>query len=69
MDDSWKMLIDLVGVTDNQWQTKESMDIFRDFVEMGGCIDKFTREIELERTGAGKNKLFKSSNYKLLLLL
>ena len=36
MDDNWKKLFDLVGVTDVQNQTKETMDFIYDFVEKRG---------------------------------
>jgi uncharacterized protein YlxP (DUF503 family) len=51
MDDNWKKLFDLVGVTKDQMQTKEIMDFIYDFVEKRGGIENVTREIELERTG------------------
>lgn len=51
MDDNWKKLFDLVGVTEDQMQTKETMDFIYDFVEKRGGIENVTREIELERTG------------------
>ena len=62
MDDNWKKLFDLVGVTEDQMQTKETMDFIYEFVEKRGGIENVTREIELERTGGpslapGNNKL------------
>jgi len=49
MDDNWKKLFDLVGVTDVQQQTKETMEFIYDFVEKRGGIENVTREIELEK--------------------
>ena len=49
MDDNWKKLFDLVGVTDVQNQTKETMEFIYDFVEKRGGIENVTREIELEK--------------------
>ena len=49
MDDNWKKLFDLVGVTDVQNQTKETMEFIYDFVEKRGGIENVTREIEMER--------------------
>ena len=51
MDDNWKKLFDLVGVTDEQKQTKETMEFIYDFVEKRGGIENVTREIEMERKG------------------
>lgn len=62
MDDNWKKLFALVGVTEDQMQTKETMDFIYDFVEKRGGIENVTREIELERTGGppafGGNKKY-----------
>lgn len=49
MDDNWKKLFDLVGVTDVQKQTKETMEFIYDFVEKRGGIENVTREIEMEK--------------------
>ena len=49
MDDNWKKLFDLVGVTDEQKQTKETMEFIYDFVEKRGGIENVTREIEMEK--------------------
>ena len=61
MDGNWKKLLDLVGVTEDQMQKKETMDFIYDFVEKRGGIENVTREIELERKSGpvapGKNKL------------
>ena len=51
MDDNWKKLLDLASVTDEQKQTKETMEFIYDFVEKRGGIEKVTREIEMERKG------------------
>lgn len=51
MDDNWKKLFELVGVTDEQKQTKETMEFIYDFVEKRGGIENVTREIERERKG------------------
>ena len=63
MDDNWKKLFHLVGVTEDQMQTKETMDFIYDFVEKRGGIENVTREIELERTGGppGNKKLLRTS--------
>ena len=46
MDDNWKKLLDLVGVSDEQRQTKETMEFIYDFVEKRGGIERVTRELE-----------------------
>ena len=51
MDDNWKKMFELVGVTDVQNQTKETMDFIYDFVEKRGGIENVTREIEMESKG------------------
>ena len=51
MDDNWKKLLELVGVTDEQSQTKETMKFLYDFVEERGGIENVTREIEMEQKG------------------
>lgn len=51
MDDNWKKLLELVGVTDEQSQTKETMEFLYDFVEKRGGIENVTREIEKEQKG------------------
>jgi len=60
MDGNWKKLLDLVGVTEDQMQKKETMDFIYDFVEKRGGIENVTREIELEKQGGpvmiGKNQ-------------
>lgn len=59
MDGNWKKLLDLVGVTEDQMQKKETMEFIYDFVEKRGGIENVTREIELEKQGGpvapGKN--------------
>ena len=49
MDDDWKKLFDLVGVTEEQQQTKETMEFIYDFVDKRGGIENVVREIEFER--------------------
>ena len=49
MDDNWKKLFDLLGVTEEQQQTKETMEFIFDFVEKRGGIERVTREIEEEK--------------------
>ena len=49
MDDKWKGLFSLIGVTNEQMQKKETMDFIYDFVEKRGGIDNVTREIEKEK--------------------
>ena len=51
MDDNWQKLFDLVGITDEEKQTKETMEFIYDFVEKRGGIENVTREIEMERKG------------------
>ena len=51
MDDNWKKLFELVGVTDEEKQTKETMEFIYDFVEKRGGIENVTREIEREKKG------------------
>ncbi|XP_068707153.1 uncharacterized protein [Montipora foliosa] len=51
MDDNWKKLLDLAGVTDEQKQSKETMEFIYDFVEKKGGIENVTREIEMEKKG------------------
>lgn len=51
MDGNWKKLLDLVGVTEDQMQKKETMEFIYDFVEKRGGIENVTREIELEKQG------------------
>ena len=52
MDGNWKKLFELVGVTDAEKQTKETMEFIYDFVEKRGGIENVTREIEMERKAA-----------------
>ncbi|RMX57525.1 hypothetical protein pdam_00005789 [Pocillopora damicornis] len=49
LDDKWKDLFSLVGVTAEQMQKKETMDFIYDFVEKRGGIDNVRREIEKEK--------------------
>ena len=51
IDDNWKKLFDLVGVTEDQMRTKETMDFIYDFVEKRGGIENVIRKIELETGG------------------
>ena len=51
MDDNWKKLLDLPGVTDEEKQSKETMEFVYDFVEKRGGIENVTREIEMEKKG------------------
>lgn len=49
MDDNWKKLFDLTGVTDIQNQaTNVTMDLLFWLVEKNGGIENVTREIEIE---------------------
>ena len=52
IDDNCKKLFELVGVTDAEKQTKETMDLPYDFVEKRGGIENVTREVERERKAA-----------------
>ena len=52
MDGNWKKLFELVGVTEEQKQTKETMEFLYDFVEKRGGIENVTRELEMERKAA-----------------
>ncbi len=47
MDDNWKKLFVLVGLTKGEMQTKETMDFIYDFVEKRGGIEAVVQEIEL----------------------
>ena len=49
MDDRWKELFSLVGVTAEEMQKKETMDFIDDFVERRGGIDYVVREIKKEK--------------------
>ncbi len=64
MDDNWKKLFHLVGVTEDQMQKKETMDFIYDFVEKRGGIENVTREIEME-SGGGPPALSFGGNIKL----
>ena len=60
MDDNWKKLFDLVGVTDEQKDTKETKE------EKRGGIENVTREIERERKGGFRTSSSKfAGNYKI----
>lgn len=52
LDEKWKDLFALVGVTDEQMQKKETRDFIYDFVERRGGIDNVRREIEIEKEKA-----------------
>ena len=49
MEDKWKELFSLVGVTAEEMQKKETMDFIYDFVEKRGGIDHVIREIKKEK--------------------
>lgn len=50
MDDNWKKLFDLTGITDIQNQaTNVTMDLLFWLVEKNGGIENVTREIEMKR--------------------
>ena len=49
MDDKWKELFSLVGVTAEQMQNKKIIDFIYDFVEKRGGIDFVMREVEKEK--------------------
>ena len=51
IDDNWKKLFDLVGVTDEQKQSKETMEFIYDFVQKRGGIEKVVMKMEMERRG------------------
>ena len=57
MDDKWKELFSLVGVTAEQMQRKEIMDFIYDFVEKRGGIDNVIREIEKEKATEPRKQL------------
>ena len=57
MDDKWKDLFSLVGVTAEQMQKKETMDFIYDFVEKRGGIDNVRREIEKEKATEPRKQL------------
>ena len=52
MDGNWKKLFELIGETEEQKQTKETMEFLDDFVEKRGGIENVTREIKMERKDA-----------------
>ncbi|KAJ7372201.1 hypothetical protein OS493_020634 [Desmophyllum pertusum] len=62
MDDNWKKLFSLVGVTDVENQTKETLDFIYDFVEKRGGIENVTREIEMEKAGWPSSTIFSTSS-------
>ena len=64
MDDKWKELFSLVGVTDEQMQKKETMDFIYDFVEKRGGIDNVRREIEKEKATEPRKQLIYSSFFQ-----
>ena len=49
MDDNWKKLFELIGVSEEEKQTKETMEFIYEFVEKSGGIENVSREIEMER--------------------
>ena len=49
MDDNWKKLFNLVGVSEKQMGEKATMEFIYDFVEQRGGIENVTREIEQEK--------------------
>ena len=57
MDDKWKELFSLVGVTAEQIQKKEIRDFIYDFVEKRGGIDNVRREIEKEKATKPRKQL------------
>ena len=57
MDDKWKELFSLVGVTAEQMQRKETMDFIYDFVEKRGGIDNVRRQIEKEKATEPRKQL------------
>ena len=51
MDENWKKLLSLIGVSEKQMEEKDTMEFIYDFVEKRGGIENVTREIENERGG------------------
>ena len=49
MDENWKKLLNLVGVTDDQMQGRETRLFIYDLVKKRGGIETVMQEIELER--------------------
>ena len=49
IDDNWKKLFHLVGVTDEEKQSKETMEFIYGFVQKRGGNEKVVMEIEMER--------------------
>ena len=49
MDDNWKRRFELIGVSEEQKQTKETMEFIYDFGEKSGRIENVTSENETER--------------------
>ena len=66
MDDKWKELFSLVGVTAEQMQKKETMDFIYDFVEKRGGIDNVRREIEKEKATEPRKQLIFLVFFKLM---
>ena len=57
MDDEWKELFSLVGVTAEQMQKMETMDFSYDFYEKRGAIDNVRRQIEKEEATKSRKQL------------
>ena len=66
MDDKWKELFSLVGVTAEQMQRKEIMDFIYDFFEKRGGIDNVRRQIEKEKATEPRKQLIFLFFFKLM---
>ena len=66
MDDKWKELFSLIGVTAEQMQRKETMDFIYDFVEKRGGIDNVRRQIEKEKATEPRKQLIFLFFFKLM---
>lgn len=48
MDENWKKLFSIIGVTEGQMKEKKTRDFIYDFVQKRGGIEAVTKEIEQE---------------------
>lgn len=48
MDDNWKKLLSIIGVTEGQMKEKKTREFIYDFVQQRGGIEAVTKEIEQE---------------------
>ena len=48
MEEDWKTLFNIIGVTEGQMKEKKTRDFIYDFVQKRGGIEAVTKEIEEE---------------------